>query len=178
MGRNRRAASLVAAVMGAFILAPIQPPVATAAPISKTNHTLSVTTGTIRVFATTTQTFTSTGAQLSTTVANGTPKTFFVNNGGSLTVSRFVMTIGLPNSSNVSAFRRCNVNVAFTGTNVCASGSSTTLATPTSGAATNYLISLPGPGFYSFQITQNKSGTMTVDTSSNLSFVTNVVDNS
>ena len=174
----RKRTSLVAAVMGALLIAPIQPPVASAAPVSKTNHVLNVSSGSIRVFATNTQTYTSTGAQLSTSVSNGVAKTFFVNNGGSLTVSRFVMTIVLPNSSNVSSFRRCNVNVAFTGTNVCASGSSTLLTNPVSGSATNYLISLPGPGFYSFQITQNKSGTMTVNTSSNTSFVTGVVNNS
>ena len=174
----RKRTSLVAAVVSAFILALTQPLIASAAPISKTNHILNVSSGTVRVFATATQSYTSTGIALSTGVTNGTAKNFFVNNGGTLTVSRFVMTITLPNNSNVSAFRRCNVNVSFTGTNTCASGSPTALAVPVSGAATNYLISLPGPGYYAFQIVQNKTGTMTVNTSSNTSFVTGVVNNS
>lgn len=172
MRSYRRSSSLVAAVMGALIVAPIQPLTAQAAPAAKSQNVLSMTSGSILIFATATQTFTNTGAALSTSVSNGVAKNFFVNNGGLLQVSRFVMTITLPNSSNISAFRRCAVNVSFTGSNTCASGSPVALTTPVSGTATNYLISLPGSGYYAFQIVQNKTGTMTVNTSSNLSFVT------
>lgn len=178
MRSNRRSASLVAAVVGAFILALTQPLVATAAPTARTNNTLSISSATLRVFATTTQTYTNTGVALSTSISKGTAKNFFVNNGGSRAVSRFVMTISLPSNSNVSAFRRCNVNVSFTGTNTCASGSPTALTAPVSGTATNYLITLPGPGYYAFQIVQNKTGTLTVNTSANIQYITGVVNNS
>lgn len=179
MFSKNKGTSLVAAVVGACILALTQPPVADAA-ISATsnNSTLSVSSGTLRVFATATQTFTSTGVALSTAITNGTAKNFFVNNGGSLSVSRFTMTITLPNSSNVSAFRRCAVNVSFTGSNTCASGSPVVVTNPVSGSATTYVLTLPGNGYYAFQIVQNKSGTLGVSTSATLTNVTGSVTNS
>ena len=179
MFSKNKTTSLVAAVVGAFVVALTQPPVvANAAATAKTSHTLSISSGSVRVFATATQTFTSTGVALSTSISNGTAKTFFVNNGGSLSVSRFTMTITLPNSSNVSAFRRCAVNVSFTGSNTCASGSPVVLTNPTSGSATTYILTLPGTGYYSFQIVQNKTGTLGVSTSASLSNYTGVVTNS
>ena len=178
MRGNRQAASLVAAVMGALVLAPIQSPMAFAAIEAKTSNVLTLSSGTLRVFATSNQTFVSPGIELSTPVSNGTARNFFVNNGGTLGVSRFTMTITLPNNSNVSTFRRCPVNVSFTGTNTCASGSPTTLTNPTSGAATSYLLALSGSDFYSFQIVQNKTGTMSVSTSSSLSHVSGAATNS
>lgn len=167
---SSRSVSLVAAVMGAIIIAPIQPPRAEAAS-ALTNNALSVSSGSIKVFATTSQTFTSTGVTLSTSIANGTAKTFFVNNGGSLMPMRFTMIISLPKSANISSFRRCGLNIAFTGANTCASGSSTAITFPGSGSASIYELLLPGTGFYSFQIVQNKTGTMTVDTLVSLSDV-------
>ena len=176
--RRARYTSLVAAVMGVALVAPIQPPVASATPAATTDHILTINSGSIQVFATATQTFTNTGTAFSTSLTNGTAKTWFVNNGGNLTVSRFLMTITLPNNSNISAFRRCGLNIAFTGNNVCASGSSTTLTNPTSGVSMTYTISLPGSGFYSFQIVQNKSGTMTVTTVASLLYVSGTTYNS
>lgn len=178
MRSNRRSTSLVAAVVGAFLLAPIQPPVANGAPTARTLNTLNVSSGSLRIFATTTQSYISTGVALSTSVTNGAANRFFVNNGGSLTVSRFVMTINLPAASNVATFKRCPLGASFTGISSCSSGSPTTLTKPVSGSATNYLISLPGPGFYAFQIVQNKNGTMTVNTSGSLQYVTGSIRNS
>lgn len=179
MFSKNRSASLVAAVVGAFILSLTQPPVVAQAAVKATsNNVLTVVSGSVKVFATATQTFTSTGVALSIAITNGTAKTFFVNNGGSLSVSRFIMTITLPNSSNVSAFRRCPVNVSFTGSNTCASGSPVVLTNPVSGSATTYVLTLPGNGYYSFQIVQNKTGTLGVSTSATLTNVTGSVTNS
>ena len=177
--RSRRwSTSLVAAVMGALLLAPIQPPIAYGAPTARSVNTQSISTGSVRIFATTTQSYVSTGIALSTSVTNGAAARFFLNNGGSLTVSRFVMTINLPPASTVATFKRCPLGASFTGVSSCSSGSPTTLANPVSGSATNYLISLPGPGFYAFQIIQNKNGTMTVNTSGSLQYVTGSIHNS
>lgn len=172
-----RSASLVAAAMGAIILAPIQPTNANAVS-ALTHNVLAVSSGSIRVFATTSQTFTSTGVTLSTSISNGTANTFFVNNGGTLMPMRFTMTISLPKSANISSFSRCGLNVAFTGAGICASGSPTILTFPGSGSSSTYELPLPGAGFYSFQIVQNKTGTMTVDTLASLSDVPTGVRNS
>jgi len=164
--------------MGVALLTPIQSPSASAATRGLTNNVVSTASGKIEVFATATQTFTNTGAALSTAISNGTAKTFYVNNSGSLSLTRFTMTITLPNSSNVASFKRCAVNVAFTAANTCASGTPTTLTNPVSGSATVYVLSLPASGFYSFQITQNKTGTLGVSTTASLTNVVTGVYNS
>ena len=176
MGSNRRSASLVAAVMGALILAPIQPLIAQATVAIAGNTTLAVNSGSLIVFASGTQTFTNPGIAFSTSVTNGI-KTFYINNSGDFDVSRFTLTITLPNNSHVSSFKRCAVNVAFIGNNSCASGSSIT-ATITPGSAVTYVLALPKNGFYSFQISQNKTGTMVVSTSVNLAHITNYATSS
>jgi hypothetical protein len=173
-----RAPFLVAAVVGAIAIALTQPPIAEAAASALTDHTITVKSGHLRVFATDVQSNISTGVALSTTISNNTAKNIYVNNGGTLTVSRFTMTITLPNNSNVSTFRRCAVNVAFTGPGICASGSPVTVTAPVSGAQTTYTLSLPGNGFYAFQINQNKTGTLGVSTSASLQYVTGAVTNS
>lgn len=173
-----RSISLVAAAVSAILFALTQPPIARAAVTARSDNNLTVISGSVQVFATANPSNTSTGVALSTLISNNSPKTFYVNNSGNLAVSRFIMTITLPSASNISSFRRCPLNVAFTGTNICASGSATVLTNPTSGAATTYVLPLPGAGFYSFQITQNKTGTMTVSTSASLSNFTGGVTNS
>ena len=178
MKRNARTASLAAVAMGVMIIAPIAAPLASAATTAATSNVLSVSSGTVRVFATAAQSFTNTGVALSTSISNATAKNFFINNSGSLSMSRFTLTITLPNSSNVSAFRRCNLNVSFTGTNTCASGSPTVVTNPVSGSATNYTLSLPANSYYSFQIVQNKTGTLTVATLASLTYVVAGVSNS
>ena len=178
MKRNARTASLTAVAMGVMTIAPIVAPPASAGTTAATSNVLSVSSGTVQVFATAAQTFTNTGVALSTSISNGTPKNFFINNSGSLSMSRFTLTITLPNSSNVSAFRRCNLNVSFTGTNTCASGSPTVVTNPVSGSATSYTLSLPANSYYSFQIVQNKTGTLTVATLASLTYVVAGVSNS
>lgn len=179
MRLKRRSASLVAAAMGALILAPIQPPSAFATTAVAKNNTISISSGSLIVFATGSQSFTNTGIAYSTALSNGTVRTFHINNSGSLTVSRFTMTITLPAAnSNVSAFRRCAVNVSFTGTNTCATGSPVVVTAPVHNIATTYTLSLPATGFYSFQIIQNKAGTMVVSVSASLSNVSGATTNS
>ena len=178
MRRNRRSASLVAAVVGALILALTQPPASFATTAVAKNNTLSVTTGSLIVFATGAQTFTNTGVPYSGIIGNGTVRTFHINNSGTLSVSRFTLTITLPTNSNISAFRRCAVNVTFTGTNTCASGSSTNVTQPSSGVATVYSLPLPANGFYSFQIVQNKVGTLGISTLVSLTNVSGALTHS
>ncbi len=168
MVRTHRNTSLVAAVVGVLVITLTQSPVAGAASVARTQQTLSVTSGNVRVFATAFQSFTSTGVALNTSISNGAAKTFFINNSGNLTVSRFTMTVTLPANSNISAFKRCAVSVSFTGTNTCATGSPVTLTNPVSDSSTVYVLSTPGPGYYSFQITQNKNGSLIVSTSASL----------
>lgn len=176
---KNRSASLVAAAMGALLLAPIQPPSALATSAVATNNTLSITSGSLIVFATGSQSFTNTGTIFSTTLSNGTVRTFHINNSGTLSATRFLMTITLPSAnSNVSAFRRCAVNISFTGTNTCASGSPVTITHPIHNAATTYTLALPANGFYSFQIVQNKSGTMLVSVSASLADVSGATSHS
>jgi len=177
MIKKYKKTSFVAAVVSVLAISLTQSPIAGAAASAQTEHTLTVTSGVVKVFATTTQSFTPTGVTLSAGITNSTT-TFFVNNSGNLTVSQFTMTITLPNNSNISAFKRCALNVAFTGANLCAAGSPITLTQPDSGASGTYTISLSGSGFYSFQITQNKTGTMLVSTSASLQNVVTTISNS
>ncbi|CAN2228278.1 hypothetical protein MCEMRE196_01434 [Candidatus Nanopelagicaceae bacterium] len=174
---KRRSASLVAAAMGALILAPIQPPSAFANTAVAKNTTLSVSTASLILFASATQTYTNTGVQFTTIVTNGARKNFYINNSGNFSLSRFTLTITLPASSNVSTFRRCNVNVDFSGPTTCASGS-TTNVTITPGSAVTYTLPTTPNSFYVFQIVQNKTGTMKVDVTANTAFITTGVSNS
>lgn len=178
MVRTHRKTSLVAAVVSVLVITLTQSPVAGAASVARTQQTLSVTSGNVRVFATAVQSFTPSGIALNTSITNGTAKTFFINNSGDLTVSRFTMTVTLPSNSNISAFKRCAVNVSFTAANTCATGSPITLTNPVSDSSTVYVLSTPGPGYYSFQITQNKTGSLVVGTSASLTDVASGVINS
>jgi hypothetical protein len=172
-----RSTSLVAAVVGAFILALTQPPIAEAAAKAATSQTLSISSGQLITFASTTQTFANTGVALSASIANGTPKTFFINNSGTIGVTAFAFIVTLPSTSNVSYFKRCALNVAFVGNNSCASGSAVTVAM-TPGISTSYVLSLPANSFYSYQIVQNKGGTMVVNTFANISHAVTGTTNS
>jgi hypothetical protein len=173
-----RAPSLVAAVVGAIAIALTQPPASFATTAVAKNNTLSVSSGKVIVFASGAQTFTNTGIAYSGIIGNGTVRTFHINNSGNFSASRFTLTITLPNNSNVSAFRRCAVNVSFIGTNTCASGSSTNVTHPVTGVATVYTLTLPANGFYSFQIVQNKVGSLVVSTVASLTDVTGAVSHS
>jgi hypothetical protein len=171
------ASTLVAAAMGAAIIAPIQPLTANATSALAQNNTLSVSSGSLIIFASASQTFTNTGVALSTTVSNGTAKTFFVNNSGSISTNAFAFIVTLPNNSNVSYFKRCAINVAFTGSNTCATGTPITVAM-TPGVSTSYVLSLPSNSFYSYQIVQNKSGSMVVNTYANVTHAVTGTTNS
>ena len=173
MGRNRKAVSLVAAVMGALLLAPIQPPIASAAIKATANpSTLSVSTGSMAIFAGDSYTATNPFSALITPVINGRAKVFFIKNTGSFGVSRFTLTLSLPNGTNIANFRRCNINVYFTANDVCGSGSYTSLSI-TENVATVIILTLPPNSYYAFQIRQNKNTNMTVSVSAS---TTNIND--
>lgn len=186
MKLNRWTTYVTAAVMLVIVLAPIQPASA-ALKARVNNNSLSIQTGRLLVFATSAQTFSNPMAALSLTVAlkdkvdkkdaDKSETFFWVNNGGNLSVSRFTMTITLPANANVAAFSRCDLNVSFIAANTCASGTPTDLLEPVSGTARTYVLTLPGYGFYSFQLDQNKAGTLTVSTSASLSYVSGSVSN-
>lgn len=164
--------SLLVAVMGALIIAPITQPIANAgATAGATQTNLQIQTGTVSIFASAVQTFTNSQNELSVSVANGVAKTFWVNNSGNLDASQFSMTINLPNKSNVATFKRCAVNASFTGTNACSSGSPINVAI-TPGSSSTYTLPLSAGSFYSFQIVQNKAGLMTVSTAVNTANLT------
>lgn len=163
----RGATSVVAAVMSAIAIALIQPQTLAFAGSASSANVLSVQSGTVRVSANSVNSANTSGVALSTSITNSV-KTFWIHNYGTLTVSTFTITINLPPSSNISTFRRCSVNVSFTGSNNCATGSSSNL-TITPGTPKAFALSLPAGGFYSLQINQNKSGTMTVSMSASLS---------
>ena len=174
---NRLVSTLVSAAMGALIIAPIQPLAAEAATIAGTQKTLSISSGSLILFASGTQTYSNTGIAYSSTVSNGVAKNFFVNNSGNFSVSRFALIIVLPANSNVSAFKRCNINVSFTGTGVCASGSPATLSI-TPGTSTTYLLPTTPNSYYAFQIVQNKTGSIQVNTYANSGLITTSTTNS
>jgi hypothetical protein len=163
----RGATSVVAAVMSAIAIALIQPQTLAFAGSASSANTLSVQSGTVRVSANSVNTANTSGVQLSTSVTNGT-KTFWVHNYGTLEVSTLTMTIGLPGNSNISSFRRCAVNVNFSGPNACVTGGATNL-TITKGTPTAFALPLPAGSFYSFQLGQNRTATMTVSISVSLS---------
>ena len=175
---NRRSTSLVAAAMGALMLAPIQPPIASAALKATANpSTLSISTGSMAVFAGDSYTATNPFGALITPVINGRAKFFFIKNSGSFGVSRFTLTLSLPAGTSIANFRRCAINVYFSANDVCASGSYSSL-TINENVATVIILDLPPNSYYAFQIRQNKNTNMTVSVSAssaniNTSGVTN-----
>lgn len=172
MGRNRRAASLVAAVMGALLLAPIQPPIASAAIKATANpSTLSVSTGSMAIFAGDTFTATNPFGALTTPIINGRAKVFYLINGGDYGVSRWTITLTLPAGTNIQNFRRCDINVNFTANDICGSGSYTAL-TISASTATTFVINLPAGSFYALQLRQNKNTNLVVSISASSAFRT------
>ncbi len=163
----RGATSVVAAVTSAIAIALVQPQTLALGVSASSSNSLSVASGTIRVSANSANTANTSGVQLSTSVVNGA-NTFWVHNYGTLEVSTLTITIGLPANSNISTFRRCAVNVNFSGPNSCVTGSTSSL-TITKGTPTVFALPLPAGSFYSFQLSQNRTTTMTVSISVSLS---------
>lgn len=163
----RGATSVVVAVMSAIAIALIQPQTLAFGGSASSANVLSVQSGTVRVSANSVNTANTSGVALSTSVVNGI-KTFWVHNYGTLEVSTLTMTIGLPANSTISTFRRCSVNVNFSGSNTCATGGTSNLAI-TKGTPTAFALPLPAGSFYSFQLNQNRTTTMTVSISVSLS---------
>jgi hypothetical protein len=172
MGRYRRTASLVAAVMGAFLLAPIQPPIAfAAARATATNNVLNISTGSMAIFAADTYTASNPMSALTTPIINGRAKVFYLINSGDFGVSRWTITLTLPAGTNIQNFRRCDLNVNFTANDVCGSGSYTAL-TISASTATTFVINLPAGSFYALQLRQNKNTNLVVSVSASSAFIT------
>ncbi len=171
--------SLVAAVVGAILIASTQPQSAFGAQaIARNTSTQTITTGFAKVFASNPQTFTNTGVIWSGSITNGVAKDFWINNAvGSRAITSFSLTITLPSNANVTYFKRCNLGVAFNGANSCASGSPTTI-TMTPGTEFTLTLPMSNATFYQFRITQNKTGTITVATRVNSSAIVATTTNS
>lgn len=179
MGRNHKAASLVAAVMGALLLAPIQPPIASAAIKATANpSTLAINTGSMAIFAGDSYTATNPFGALITPIVNGRAKVFFIKNTGSFGISRFTLTLSLPSGTAVANFRRCDINNYFSANDVCSTGTYTALSI-SANTATSIVLNLPPNSYYAFQIRQNKNTNMTVSVSANSAHInTSGVSNS
>lgn len=168
---NSRSASLVAAAMGALILAPIQPPVASAAArATATNNALTISTGVMAVFAGDSYTATNPFEALVTPIINGRAKVFFIKNTGNFGISRFTLTLSLPSGTSVANFRRCDINTYFSSNDVCSVGVYTALSI-SANTATSIVLNLPPNSFYAFQIRQNKNTNMTVNVSASSSHI-------
>lgn len=174
---SKTKASLAAVLMGAIFLPPIQLSPTYAALIAGSSSTQSIQSGSVLVFASPAQSFSNTGTAASIAVVGNVAKNFWINNTGTEGVSRYTITITLPKNASVQAFRRCALNVSFVGNNTCASGGVSSFAL-TPGVAKTFVTTLPSMGFYSFQIVQNKSGTMEVDTLVSASHILGEVSNS
>jgi hypothetical protein len=171
MRSNRMASSLVAAVMGALLIAPIQPPSASAAPKAlATNSVLSISTGSMAIYAEDTYTASNPFSGLTTPVTNGHAKVFYLINSGNFGVSRFTITLVLPAGTNIQNFRRCNLNVHFTANDVCGSGSYTAL-TINANSATTFVLTLPSNSFYALQLRQNKNTNLLINVSASSAFI-------
>ncbi len=164
---NSRSASLVAAAMGALILAPIQPPIASAAIKATANpSTLSISTGSMAIFAGDSYTATNPFGALITPVINGRAKVFFIKNTGSFGISRFTLTLSLPSGTAIANFRRCDINTYFSSNDVCSLGVYTALSI-SANTATSRVLNLPPNSCYAFQVRQKKNTNMTVNVSAN-----------
>lgn len=163
----RGATSVVAAVTSAIAIALVQPQTLALGASAVSANVLNVQSGTVRVSANSVNTANTSGVALSTPVVNGI-KTFWVHNYGTLEVSEFTMTITLPANANISSFKRCGVNVSFDAPNSCTSGSTSNLSISSSTPTVFTLVMAPNT-FYSFQLSQNRSGTMIVSTEASLS---------
>ncbi len=170
--------SLVAAAVGVLVMAPTQSPSALAVAQAKAiSPSQSISTTSIVIFPSGVQTYTNTASAFSSSISNGVAKNFYINNGGSRSISQFSFTVTLPNSSNVSYFRRCNLGVVFTGANSCASGSTTNIPI-TPGIEITLTLPLVQGTFYQFRIIQNKTGTITVNTRVNSTSIVATTSNS
>jgi hypothetical protein len=170
--------SFISIVMGVALAAPITLPDASAAIIARvTPPAQSVSTASVLVFASDTPTSVNPQGALLTPVVNGRAKEFFINNSGSLTPTRFSVTVTLPAGDTVSSFKRCDLDVYFSGRGTCTSGTVTTVSM-TTGVAFTTIVSLPPGSFISFQIIQTKNANITISTSVSSAFLGGSVSNS
>jgi hypothetical protein len=171
MASRSRTTSLVAAVMGALLIAPIQPPIANAANKATATHSLqTISTGSMAVFAADTFTASNPMSALTTPVINGRAKVFYLINGGNFGLGRWTITLTLPAGTAIANFRRCNLNVNFTANDVCATGVYTSL-TISANSATTFILTLPVGSFYALQLRQNKNTNMIVNVSASSAFI-------
>jgi hypothetical protein len=175
MLKTVKSRSLVAAAVGACLIALTQPPVvANAASATARNSTMSVTSATLRVFAADTMTASSTGTAYVVNINKSTPKTFYIRNTGTLTSTSFSFTITLSNTgAKISSLYRCNVGVYFGTTlkkcgptNVSGTGIITAPVKPLY-IGSQTLTLAPG-GWVAFQIDLDTTCDMTFNVSANI----------
>jgi hypothetical protein len=167
MGSKRRTASLVAAVMGALLLAPIQSTAISFASQATANpSTLSLSTGRMAIYAGDTYTATNPFGALTTPIASNTNKFFYIINSGNFGLSRFTVTLTLPVGTSIANLRRCGLNIVFVADNTCASGGNTSL-TISANSATTFILTLPAGSFYALQLRQNRNTNLVVNISAN-----------
>jgi len=110
------------ALLGFFVafisLTPISisPALASMSARSVSPSATSFSTGSFKAFATAAQSFTNPLAALSLAVVNNTPKTFFIENGGSIAQTAITVTITPPGGGTITRVRNCAQGVLFTGT--------------------------------------------------------------
>ncbi len=86
---------------------------------------------------------------------------FYSRNTGNVDFVRLSMSITYDNSPDTVTLLRCNVGVAFSGTNTCRSCSTTTV-TISSGVV---MLAFPSNSWFQFQIDTNKTATPTISVS-------------
>lgn len=164
MIRKPRSKSLVAAVVGASLVALTQPPIADAALTAKSANALTVTTKALYVYAADTVTASNPFAPYSVAITPSV-KSFWIVNNGDISISKFTFTLTLPSGAKVQKFTRCAINVAFSGTNKCGvAGTAGIAVTITVGSPVVLTLNLPAGSAYAFQMDQDKNGSMTVNT--------------
>ena len=185
MFSKNRSASLVAAVVGAFVLALTQPPLVAnaAARATAQNTTMNLTSATLRVIAVDTATASLPNAAYSVSISKTATPVFYIRNTGTLTTSAFTFTITLDSGAKISTLHRCNLNVYFNATakkcGPTAVAATQLVGSPTASpyTTTQSLTLAPG-GFYAFQINTDKNCLLTVSTTVSLSNVTGVISSS
>jgi len=163
MFRSKRSALLgfCAALFSITPLA-ISPAVAAVKATSTSPSATSFSTGTFKAFATATQTFTNPLAALALSMAANTPKTFFIENGGTIDQTAITMTISLTANAAITNVRNCSRGVLFQTTTTCVGGVALTTNTATAGVAKVYTMSIPSNTWYQFELTATKNSTATI----------------
>jgi hypothetical protein len=86
---------------------------------------------------------------------------FYVRNTGTVSVARFSIAITYSGGPGTVTIDRCGANIAFSGTNTCASGTKTTM-TISAGVMT---LTIPANTWFAFELDPRKTVTPTISVS-------------